>query len=200
MRITWNLDGDTHCGHHRKYRDMGAIFDHTNDQWRYMLWREWGDMFAEESTAVWILHNPSTATEMEDDPTIRRCVSFSKKWGCNRAIILNRYAFRATDPKDVIAFEKEGGDAHGPLNSTYIDRVLEECSEDFIVCAWGKGCPELDMEKDSALAYYWNERPELIHALVLNNDGSPRHPLYVPDSAAGSDGPSTVAELRARSA
>lgn len=80
-----------------RYCDSGATFSKCG-RYRYRLWRQWSSFLDVEREAVWILHNPSTADAEEDDPTIRRCVDFSKRWRCARMTILNRYALRATDP------------------------------------------------------------------------------------------------------
>lgn len=42
--------------------------------------------------------NPSTADESKDDPTIRRCIRFAKDWGYGGLLMMNAFAFRATDP------------------------------------------------------------------------------------------------------
>lgn len=54
-----------------------AVIDRTG-KFRYLLERTWN---TEDPPAVFIMLNPSTADELEDDPTIRRCVNFAKKWG-----------------------------------------------------------------------------------------------------------------------
>ncbi len=45
--------------------------------------------------------NPSTADEVKDDPTIRRCIRFSKGWGFGCLLVGNLFACRATDPGEL---------------------------------------------------------------------------------------------------
>jgi hypothetical protein len=46
---------------------------------RYVLRREWNQNV--RGILNWIMLNPSTADDHFDDPTIRRCVGFAKRWG-----------------------------------------------------------------------------------------------------------------------
>jgi len=84
-----------------------------------------------EGTVAWCMLNPSTADERNDDPTIRRVLGFSEAWGYERAIIVNLFAFRATDPKVMRA----AADPIGPNNDAWIMRAALEARE--TICAWG---------------------------------------------------------------
>lgn len=65
---------------------------------RYRYWLE--RRFSEgDGTAVFVMLNPSTATAETNDPTIRRCIGFARSWGCDYLVVVNIFAFRATDPK-----------------------------------------------------------------------------------------------------
>ncbi|WP_235684234.1 DUF1643 domain-containing protein [Bacillus mycoides] len=46
---------------------------------RYSLTREW-DVTNEDRT-LFIMLNPSTADEYQDDMTTKRCINFAKRWG-----------------------------------------------------------------------------------------------------------------------
>ena len=59
--------------------NSGATFSPCRT-WRYTLWRSWG--IGNGKNAVFIGLNPSTADEVQDDPTIRRCINFAK--ACDR--------------------------------------------------------------------------------------------------------------------
>ena len=45
---------------------------------RYGLWRIWDDDLPK---VLFIGLNPSTADELKNDPTIRRCIGYAKDWG-----------------------------------------------------------------------------------------------------------------------
>lgn len=103
----------------------------TNNH-RLILRREW---IGTGRTVNWIMLNPSTADDVFDDPTIRKCIGFSKRWGFSRLVVTNLFTFRATDPKDLIACAKRDyARAVG-----WADRALIEQanSSDLVVAAWG---------------------------------------------------------------
>lgn len=147
--------------------DGTAVLSHDRI-YRYELWRRWrGD----DRTAVFIGLNPSTADETKDDPTIRKCVGFAKRWGFGALGMLNLFAFRATQPKDM----KQAADPVGPDNDETIRRVTSDCA--VVVAAWGKDGSHLGRDKEVA---------QIISApmcLRLNGDRSPGHPLYIPYEA-----------------
>jgi hypothetical protein len=79
----------------------GAEFSECR-KYRYVLWRRWAwEGYANQ--VMFIGLNPSTADEREDDPTIRRCVRFAKDWGYSGILMMNAFAFRATQPADMKA-------------------------------------------------------------------------------------------------
>ena len=73
--------------------------------------------------------NPSTADETTNDPTVRRCIGFSRRWGFAGLEMLNLFAFRATDPRVMLrAFNPVGarnGAAHddGPQTMKVVINV-----------------------------------------------------------------------------
>ncbi len=111
--------------------------------------------------------NPSTADETNDDPTIRRCISFSKAWGCDSFCMTNIFAFRATDPKVMIAEPNPIGDE----NDDWLVRCARKAS--IIVAAWGVHGEHMGRGKVVARMI-----PGL-KCLGVTKDGYPRHPLYV---------------------
>lgn len=111
--------------------------------------------------------NPSTADAMVDDPTIRRCIGFSRRWGYDEMVVVNLYALRATDPAEL----GRAVDPFGPHNADTIDRHLR--SSEAVIAAWG--------------AHPWVTRvaapilgaQRTFHCLGRTKAGHPRHPLYV---------------------
>lgn len=47
---------------------------------------------------VFVMLNPSTATDMEQDPTIARCCGFAARWGYQELAVVNLYSWRETNP------------------------------------------------------------------------------------------------------
>lgn len=151
------------------YTTTGAVID---GKYRYELTRAWAD--GPECTFVML--NPSTADGHEDDPTIRRCVGFAKTLDCGSLRVVNLYAFRATNPRDV--FRQDG--RVGPENDYWISCALWDAAEVEapVIAAWG------------ANAEVWRVRAVLalpgadrLTALGVTKDGHPRHPLYLPSTA-----------------
>lgn len=132
-------------------------------RYRYELWRRWGS----GKFCMFIGLNPSTADELNDDPTIRRCIAYAKSWGYDALCMTNLFAFRATQPKDMMAEP----DPVGPENDSYLSRLSKDAG--VIVAAWGKDGRFKDREK-AVLKLI----PGLSY-LKLNKDKTPAHPLYL---------------------
>lgn len=141
---------------------MSAVFS-IDRLYRYKLTRK---LEGGKGTCVFIGLNPSTADETHDDPTIRRCVRFAQEWGYGRLVMLNLYAFRATDPKQM----KYVIDPVGPANMGYIIRETKDA--DFVVCAWGANA-------DPVHENYVMSLLPTAYALGMTKGDHPRHPLYV---------------------
>jgi hypothetical protein len=179
----------------QKYVNAGARLSGCG-VYRYSLWREWrgthdpknwrwfgakdgaGADLGEPKTCLFVMLNPSTADGEKDDATIRRCVGFAKAWKFERLEVVNLFAFRATKPRDVLAFQNQRGDIIGWENSTLVARAAREAG--MIVCAWGANVNDLDPMRDhvETVRGWLGDRPH--YALGFTKDGHPRHPLYVP--------------------
>ena len=137
------------------------------ETYRYLLTRVW----APGPKALFVMLNPSTATEVQNDPTVERCERRARALGFGAFRVTNIFAFRATDPKVMRA----AADPVGPGNDAVI---LESVGwADSIVCAWGNHGLHLDRgARVEALLRASGAR--LTH-LGLTGQGQPRHPLYV---------------------
>lgn len=138
--------------------------------YRYTLTRQWDD----GKCIAWLMFNPSTADESEDDHTIRKCIGFSRRWGYGRLVILNLYAVRNTDPRAVAKIS----DPVGPMNDYWIKKALDESRE--VVCAWGcaQYAPTIRERVDHVLGRVATIQTSLV-CLGYRKDGHPRHPLMV---------------------
>lgn len=139
--------------------------------YRYSLWRSWGEDGA--PFAAFIGLNPSTADETLDDPTIRRCVDYSKRWGFGALCMLNLFAYRATDPNVM----KAAPEPVGASNDLYISTVARQAG--VVVAAWGVHGVH------RGRADYVIRLPMLkgkLSCLSRTKDGHPGHPLYLKKS------------------
>lgn len=112
--------------------------------------------------------NPSTADHRRDDPTIRRCMGFARAWGYSILEVRNLFAWRATDPRELLT-------APDPTGSRRGDRELRAVLDaDLVVAAWGAWVPYA-RDRD-ALALLAGRR---LMCLGQTRNCRPRHPLYV---------------------
>lgn len=130
-------------------------------QYRYDLRRTW----ASGPECTFIMLNPSTADANEDDPTIRRCISFAKREGCGSLLVVNLFAFRATDPKVMADAE----DPIGPRNAVFLDEAIKNHT---VIAAWG--AHPLARQAGKRLSKEYD-----LMCLGKTKAGAPRHPLYV---------------------
>lgn len=140
-------------------------------RYRYWLTREWGPGMR----VCWVMLNPSTADASIDDPTIRRCIAFSKRWGFGSLIVVNLWAARATDPKALLAL----GDPVGPMNAEAIDLAVNGSA--LVILAWGAFAARMAAAERLRLHPEASAKAALVPVACLGRtkDGHPRHPLYV---------------------
>ncbi len=152
------------------YQDHGATFS-PDGVFRFRLHRVWQPRLEQ---LTWLMLNPSTADAALDDPTIRRCWSFSAAWGYGGFVVGNLFAFRATDPKDI----KRRWLAHEPVRGADNDYFLEKmCRDRAVVVAWGND-GLLDGRDKYVLAFI-TPIAKSIMCLGVNRNGTPKHPLYM---------------------
>lgn len=145
-------------------------------QYRYYLYRIWD---SSKPLVMWIMLNPSTADAKVDDPTIRRCINFSKSWGYGGLYVVNLFAYRATNPLELTNTK----DPIGPLNKGIIDNTFHHVIEDGgkVICAWGNA-NLVDKLLANHPAYKPLEGICKLYFLEMSNSGHPKHPLYLKGS------------------
>ena len=131
--------------------------------YRYALWRQWDDS---QPYVLFVGLNPSTADAVEDDPTLRRCMGFARDWGYGGVCMANLFAYRATEPKVMMAAK----DAQGPENDKWLKELSAEAG--LVVAAWGNDGSFLGRSE------VVREMIPKMHCLKLNKSGEPAHPLY----------------------
>lgn len=144
-----------------------AVFSRCG-RYRYVLGRRW---CWDAGQVVWIMLNPSKADDAGDDPTIRRCMSFSQAWGYGGMTVVNLYALRATEPKELV----DAADPVGPDNDAYVAETCAASEAGAVVAAWGAH-PLARARAGDVLSIAGRD----INCLGLTGSGYPRHPLYVP--------------------
>lgn len=150
--------------------EMDAVIDSTG-MYRYSLWRSWcaGD------TVGFIMLNPSTADHRQNDPTIRRCISFAQAWGYGSLEVVNLFAYRTAYPRLL----KQAADPNGVEN----DRCLLAAAQraETVILAWGNW-GEL-YGRDRAVLEILTPYQSKLYCLGRNQSGQPRHLLYIQRSA-----------------
>lgn len=142
----------------------------ADGRYRYTLHRRWGDR---PGAVVWIMLNPSTADDRVDDPTVRRCVGFTRAWGFDAAVVVNLYALRATDP----AVLRAAADPVGPDNDAWLADLTRPAGL-LRVAAWG--AHRLAAARAADLLGRRVLPAAGLVCLGTTSTGQPRHPLYIP--------------------
>lgn len=147
-----------------------CVFSHDR-RYRYTLLHTWRDAPRARLAAV-IALNPSTADENDLDPTLRRIRGFCMAEGMSGFCMLNLFAFRATNP----AVMKGAHDPTGPENDEHIVSWARRAAK--VIVAWGthgsfrgRDLEVLTLLRNAQIqTFCWG----------VNNNGSPKHPLYLP--------------------
>ena len=118
-----------------------------------------------------LMLNPSTATERKNDPTVEGCEQRARAWGYGSLIVTNIFAFRATDPREMMSHPEPVG----PGNDYFIIESARECL--VTVAAWGNhGSHKLRGAEVRNMLRTYEIRPFIF---AVNKTGEPKHPLYV---------------------
>ncbi|MCE8523435.1 DUF1643 domain-containing protein [Ruegeria pomeroyi] len=138
------------------------------ERYRYSLTRVWDPAGRK---ALFVMLNPSTATEVQNDPTVERCERRARTLGFGAFQVTNIFAWRDTDPRKMRA----AADPVGPENDAAILAGTEWADQ--IVAAWGTHGTHLDRGPAVERLLRGTGLP-LFH-LGLTKDGHPKHPLYI---------------------
>jgi len=148
-------------------------------RWRWWLERRWdGQPFGTPGFAMVIGMNPSTADIEVDDPTVAGCVFRARyRWGVPALVMLNAFAYRATDKKRLLQVD----DPVGSENDATIAHYARSAA--LVVVAWGQP-PKALMGRGAEVAELLRGVGVAPLCFGANNDGSPKHPLYQKRDAA----------------
>jgi len=138
------------------------------ERYRFKLQRSWRES---DTGILFIMLNPSTATELRNDPTVERCERRARSMGHGAYRVCNIFGWRDTSPAEL----KRARDPVGRGN----DEAILESSDwaDAIVCAWGNHGSHMNRGREVE-ALLRDAGKELMH-LGLTKIGQPQHPLYI---------------------
>lgn len=163
-------------------KDSGQTVE-DDAAFRFKLGRTWD---IEKPPIMFIGLNPSTATHLNDDRTVARCVKDAKRWGFGGMFMMNLFPFRSTDPDGMY---RAYGKPRGPwrihpeklaevdtINATQIIDTGKHC--DMIVCAWGNH----GKFRERGEQYSWDIIDRYFsgksYCYRYTKEGEPEHPLY----------------------
>ena len=132
--------------------------------YRYELTRIWDNS---KPIVNFIGLNPSTADEIQDDPTMERCRGYAQRWGYGGFAMTNLFAYRATDPNDLFNFD---GDKIGSQNDKFIKKWHNKAEKTIV--AWG-GDGVHNNRCHDVLQILGD-----VYCLTKLKHGQPGHPLY----------------------
>ena len=152
---------------------MPSTVDHhdtqgLSDDERYRWWfeRRWGD----GPLLCWVGLNPRSVDKDGGNrrPTLRKVEHWARTWGYDGVLIVNLFAYRATDPKELRT-------ATIDIVGTQNDETLRWATErsGVTLAAWGAGGRLHGRGREVS--------PILIDPICVGytKHGEPRHPLYV---------------------
>jgi len=149
--------------------DAASVASYSDcERYRYQLTRVWNNSAGK---VLFVMLNPSTATETQNDPTVERCERRARALGFGAFRVCNIFAWRATDPRDMRA-------ATNPVGSENDTAILDGCNwADQIICAWGAHGAHLD--RGPQVEQLIRETKKPLGHLGLTKAGHPKHPLYI---------------------
>lgn len=188
------------AGNEGQYIEQGGREGKRTVNHRLTLRREW---IGNGGIVNFVMLNPSTADDNVDDPTIRKCCGFAKRWGFRGIVVTNLFAFRATDPGDLHNIVRRSGirAAIGPDNDETIASAAAD--SDLVVFAWGVNAARYDARVLEVMRLVLPHHPAP-YCIGFTKGGHPLHPCMAgytevpiifeslaqgvgPDAAAGKD-------------
>lgn len=149
------------------HNDSGACFSVSRED-RYALWRIWDRSLPR---VCFIGLNPSTANEVDSDPTIKSVGRIARHNGYGGIVMMNCFPIISSNPE--ILKDRTGNTFE---NERFLKMVHSpygfNCPQ--VVFAWG-GFREVrmhGMDRKMTLIF------PCAKALHINKDGTPKHPLY----------------------
>lgn len=138
------------------------------ERYRYALTRTWDP---DGKRVLFIMLNPSKATEVQNDPTVERCERRARALGFGAFRVTNIFAWRETDPHKM----RKAADPVGQANDA---QIMEGVTwADQVIAAWGTHGAHLG--RGPALEKVLRQCGKPLYVLGLSKNGHPKHPLYI---------------------
>lgn len=150
-----------------------AILSSYDKLYRYGLSRVWDPTL---NTMVWVMLNPSTADASLDDQTIRKCCGFARLHGCGSIVVVNLFAYRSTDPKQLTKVQDPAGPANLLMLTTTLDAARQRGWR--VVAGWGR-LPSRSIGALADLSVRRVAQATGVRCFGVTRDGSPRHPCML---------------------
>jgi hypothetical protein len=149
--------------------DGSAVFSECG-YYRYRLERH---ALSGCGAVAWIMVNPSKADAHADDHTIRKVRGFSERLGAGLFIVGNKFAYKATDIKDLVGV----ADPRGPENDSHLESIMQAAP--IVIAAWGPlgKLPAPLRRRWRTVAAMADRLGVQLMCLGTANDGQPLHPL-----------------------
>lgn len=154
--------------HHIKGDAPSSAVYSDCETYRYSITRIWDEAAPK---LMFVMLNPSKATEVDNDPTIERCERRARTLGFGGFRATNIFAYRATDPRDMRA----AADPEGPDNILVLRDSI--AWSDQTICAWGTH--GAFRNQGPQIAEILRNFGKPLYHLGLSKAGHPKHPLYI---------------------
>jgi hypothetical protein len=154
---------------------MSALFSEGGEEKALFRWRLDREVQDEGIVAALVGVNPSDAGAVKNDQTIRKDLGFAQRLGWRRIIKVNKFAFRATDVRELAS----AFDPIGPENDAHLARAFEDA--DVIVPCWGplSKLPKRLRRRYIEVCRIIERAGKPVMCLGTANDGQPRHTLML---------------------
>lgn len=140
--------------------------------YRYLLTRQGPTWPQDVPPLTMVMLNPSTASAVDDDPTVRRCVALARRAGAGGLVVVNLFSLRATDPNQLLAHP----DPVGEHNDVFLREMTALGGP--VVAGWGAHPAAALKDRAGQVARLIPEAVPLL-CQGTTQSGHPRHPLYL---------------------
>lgn len=154
--------------YHKKGDANSKAIYSSCEKYRYSLTRVWNEKIQK---LHFVMLNPSTATEIQNDPTVERCERRARTLNFGSFRVTNIFAWRDTDPKKMKC-------AIEPIGLLNDEAIMSGCNwGDCTIAAWGNHGIYLSRGFDVMELLRKSGKP--IFHLGISKTGQPKHPLYI---------------------